>query len=108
MTPAGKIAYNFCLSLPSNLPPTTHFTSQRIKALQCTIRYVLVAIIDCNQKQIESEIEIPVYRSIDREKFGPNSFQAINNVGGFFGMRLSQTTSEFSIPSQVFAPGEEI
>jgi hypothetical protein len=52
------VAYPFSIQLPEDLPPTIFHKSNKVKALQASLRYYLIAELVKESSTIKSESEV--------------------------------------------------
>lgn len=92
--------------LPEELQVTTFVSSNRVRSLQASLKYLLVAELTSLKGDLTSEVELPLYQPIHQS--APVTHVLENKVGGVFGVNRTTARTEFTISGSVFQPGESV
>jgi len=81
--------------------------STKVRGLQSQVHYVLDAVISGGQEKSVS-VEVPLYMRVDNSKFPPQNFTQDEEVGGYFGFKMTRSTNQFKINTSNVSPGDTI
>lgn len=81
--------------------------STKVRGLQASVHYVIEAVLS-GQEQTLVSLEVPIYHKVDNAKFPPQTFTQDEDVGGYFGMKMTRSVNQFKISTSNVAPGDSI
>jgi hypothetical protein len=55
-----------------------------------------------------SEVEVQVYRPTQKDNFEPPKFTSDFKVGGYFGFKTCNATTDYALSTNIVNPGETI